>query len=279
MQQLSDEELRAKAAHELIAAEVAADEPLWKHKTQAWQDLGEKTMRLYKESLKLAKKGLPLTPAHKEARYLRNSWYRKKKSGKKSGKKTGKAVPVVAVVEAPVLEVVEVEAPVETVSLVITASCSEQINVSIQYAIARPTPAPRTRPVVTVQCAIVRPIPALREIKPTDYHEGIEVLKWREEDQDAKTFTEEKRKSMQLAAKSMTKEEAFAYAKKEGYRVITQKSAGCRFYFKGGNKSKDTKFNYTAQRIDADIKRQLDKKNNNEAYRKKFRKMRVWVLE
>lgn len=141
------------------------------------------------------------------------------------------------------------------------------------YANWRPTPAPRPFN------SSWRPTPAPREIKPKRYHEGIDALKWREADQDSKTHTEEKRKSMQLAAKSMTVNEALAYAKKEGYKVITQKSAGRRFYFKGGNKSKDTKFNYTAQRIDADINRQLEKKNKNEAYRKKFRNARVWVLE
>jgi len=96
--QLSDEELRVRAAHELIAAEVDAVEPVCEDKTPIWQDLGSKTKKLYLESVKLAKEGLPLTPAHKEARYLRNSWYRKK-----SGKKSGKAVPVV---EAPVGQVV-----------------------------------------------------------------------------------------------------------------------------------------------------------------------------
>jgi hypothetical protein len=259
MQQLSDEELRAKAAHELIAAEVAAAEPAWTHKTPVWNDLGEKTMKLYLESDKLAKEDL--TAAHLEARYLRNKWWY-------NNKKSSALVPaVLAVVEAPVLVV---EAPVATVSVVITAPLSTQIDVTVQCAGADE--------VVEVLNFNWRPTPAPRRFK-FKYYEGIDALRRKEADRDSKTFTEEQRNSMKAAARSMTETEAIAYAKKEGYKVITQTSAGCRFYFKGGNKSNHAKFNYTAQQVDEDIKRQHEKKNNNEEYKDKFRNARVWVLE
>jgi hypothetical protein len=74
-QQLSDEELRAKAVHDSIAAEVAAAEPQpWTHRTPIWQELGEKTMKLFREYEKLAKEDQK--PEHREAMRLKVKWYK-----------------------------------------------------------------------------------------------------------------------------------------------------------------------------------------------------------
>jgi hypothetical protein len=74
-QQLSDEDLRVRAVHDSIAAEVAAAEPQpWTHRTPIWRELGENTMKLFREYEKLAKEDQK--PEHREAMRLKVRWYR-----------------------------------------------------------------------------------------------------------------------------------------------------------------------------------------------------------
>ncbi len=108
---------------------------------------------------------------------------------------------------------------------------------------------------------------------------GIDLFPTRESDRDKKTYNPAERRALRTKINSInTESEAIAYAKKEGYKVITQRKPTHRFYFKGGEKSKDHTFNKTYKEIETAVKKEQQKKVDNPEKFKDKTEAKVWIV-